>query len=210
MSVENGEWVMKGLEWDNPYRIRTWQELVNWINEIGFLPLFGNEVTGFSAEEHTSSKYWWTGNRREDPWEWREIIAASGKVAYGKFFGNKAGFISVDWLPYFANYRRDGYDFDAKWADPTSADYDKWLPILRNETNGAVAKNRRQIEPSYNPVLCINVNVTKQFKNFDVSFFANNMFRSTPLQSLVKNPGDKERRNSNVFFFGLQLTARIK
>lgn len=102
------------------------------------------------------------------------------------------------------------HDFDAKWADPTSADYDKWLPILRNETNGAVAKNRRQIEPSYNPVLCINVNVTKQFKNFDVSFFANNMFRSTPLQSLVKSPGSKERRNSNVFFFGLQLTARIK
>jgi hypothetical protein len=44
MSVENGEWIMRGLEWDNPYRIRTWQELVNWINEIGFLPLFGNEV----------------------------------------------------------------------------------------------------------------------------------------------------------------------
>ena len=102
------------------------------------------------------------------------------------------------------------HDFDAKWADPSNADYAKWLPILRNETNGAVAKNRRQVEPSYNPVLCINVNVTKQFKNFDVSFFANNMFRSTPLQSLVKSPGDKVRRNSNVFFFGLQLTARIK
>ena len=102
------------------------------------------------------------------------------------------------------------HDFNPEWANPTNPDYDKWLPILRNETNGAVAKNRRQIEPSYNPVLCINVNVTKQFKNFDVSFFANNMFRSTPLQSLVKSPGSKERRNSNVFFFGLQLTARIK
>ena len=50
MSVENGEWIMHGLDWDNPYRIKTWQELVNWINEIGFLPLFGNEVEGFSAE----------------------------------------------------------------------------------------------------------------------------------------------------------------
>lgn len=52
-----------------------------------------------------------------DPWEWRRIIARSGQVAYGKFFDKKAGFISKEWLPYFANYRRDGYDFDALWDD---------------------------------------------------------------------------------------------
>jgi len=102
------------------------------------------------------------------------------------------------------------HDFNASWADPESSEYSKWSSILRNEANGAIASNRREIEPAYNPVLCVNINVTKQFKNFDVSFFANNMFRSTPLQSLVKSPGSKERRNSNTFFFGLQLTARIK
>lgn len=146
MSVENGEWVMKGLEWDNPYRIRTWQELVNWINEIGFLPLFGNEVTGFSAEEHTSSKYWWTGNRREDPWEWREIIAASGKVAYGKFFGNKAGFISLEWLPYFANCRRNGYDFDSRYQDGFATRREKKIMdffIGEDEDGDAVFKDVR-------------------------------------------------------------------
>lgn len=72
MSIENGEWIMRGMAWDDPYRIRTWQELINWINEIGFLPLFGNGVTGFSAEEHTSPDYWWSGIRSEDPWEWRQ------------------------------------------------------------------------------------------------------------------------------------------
>ena len=117
MANENGIWIMRGLSWDNPYRIRTWQELIKWINEIGFLPLFANEVEGFSAEEHVSPDFWWTGNRQQDPWEWREIIASSHQVAYGKFFANKAGFISVEWLPYFANFRRDGYDFDARWED---------------------------------------------------------------------------------------------
>lgn len=117
MSVENGEWIMRGLDWDNPYRIRTWQELVNWINEIGFLPLFGNGVEGFSVEEHTSPRFWWSGDRREDLWEWREIMAGSGQVAYGKFFDKKAGFISLDWLPFFVNCRRAGYDFDARWED---------------------------------------------------------------------------------------------
>ena len=38
-------------------------------------------------------------------------------MAYGKFFDKKAGFISLEWLPYFANARRDGYDFDARWED---------------------------------------------------------------------------------------------
>ena len=105
---------MRGLPWDDPYRIRTWQELVNWVNEIGFLPLFANDITGFSAEEHVSANYWWTGDKEQDPWEWREIIAASHKVAYGKC---KAGFISKTWLPYFANYRRNGYDFDSRYED---------------------------------------------------------------------------------------------
>ena len=117
MSVENGEWIMRGLAWDDPYRIRTWRELVNWINEVGFLPLFGNEITGFSVEEHVSPDFWWTGDREQDPWEWRELIARSREVAYGKFFGKKAGFISLEWLPYFANARRDGYDFDSLYEE---------------------------------------------------------------------------------------------
>ena len=117
MSVENGEWIMHGLAWNDPYRIRSPKELVNWINEMGFLPLFGNGVKGFSVEEHVSPDYWWTGDREQDPWEWREIIAAGHEVAYGKFFDKKAGFISLEWLPYFANYRRDGYDFDSAWED---------------------------------------------------------------------------------------------
>ena len=108
---------MRGLAWDDPYRIRTWQELVRWIQEIGFLPLFANEIVGFSAEEHTAPEGWWSGDSAQDPWEWREIIAADHQVAYGKFFGGKAGFISKEWIPYFANYRRRGYDFDARYAD---------------------------------------------------------------------------------------------
>lgn len=113
----NDEWIMKGLDWNDPLRIRNHKELVNYIKQVGLLPLFSNEVEGFSVEEHVSPNYWWSGNRQEDPWEWREIIASEREVAYGKFFGGRAGFISVEWLPYFANYRRAGYDFDSRWED---------------------------------------------------------------------------------------------
>ena len=117
MAVENGEWVMRGLSWADPSRLKTWQDLVSWVDEVGFLPLFQNEAAGFSVEEHTASLSWWTGDERHDPWEWRRLIARSGRVAYGKFFGKKAGFISKAWFPHFANWRRDGYDFDSLWDE---------------------------------------------------------------------------------------------
>jgi hypothetical protein len=114
---EGGTWIMRGMDWDDPARIRSWEELIHWIDEIGFVPLFKNEVDGFSVEENTSDLFWWTGDPDQDPWEWRQLIARSGRVAYGKFFGKKAGFVSRAWFPHFANYRRQGYDFDSRWDE---------------------------------------------------------------------------------------------
>lgn len=117
MGNESGEWIIYGVEWDDPKCIHTVDEAIEYINGIGFLPFFRNEIPGFSLEERTASEYWWSGDAERDPWEWREIIARRGELAYGKFFNKKAGFISKEWLPYFVNYRRDGYDFDALWDD---------------------------------------------------------------------------------------------
>ncbi|MBQ7247089.1 MAG: hypothetical protein IJS22_03245 [Lachnospiraceae bacterium] len=117
MEFINGDFFMKGLDTGDPSAVTTWQELVEKIGQIGFLPFFSGEIEGFSVEEMTCSANWWSGDADSDPWEWREIIAADHRVAYGKFFDKKAGFISLEWLPYFANFRRDGYDFDARWDD---------------------------------------------------------------------------------------------
>ena len=147
MLVENGEWVMLGLSQDNPRRIRSPKELVERIKEAGFLPLFGSEVKGFSVEEHVSADFWWTGDKEQDPWEWREVIAAGHEVAYGKFFDKKAGFISLEWLPYFANYRRDGYDFDSAWEDSKANRREKLIMDILTDTdsNGDIVWADRQI-----------------------------------------------------------------
>ena len=128
MGNENGVWVMHGMKKDDPRRIRTPEELLERIDELGFLPLFENGVPGFSVEERTYAPDWWTGDGERDPWEWREILSRSGRVAYGKFFDKKAGFISLRWLPVFANFRRNGYDFDALWEDG-KAHY-RWKKIM--------------------------------------------------------------------------------
>jgi hypothetical protein len=135
MGNENGIWIMYGVSPDDPECIHTVDEAIAYINEVGFLPLFKNEILGFSLEEHTVAKYWWSGDPDVDPWEWRVLIARSGQVAYGKFFAGKAGFISKEWLPYFANYRRDGYDFDALWEDGKASRRQKKIMDLFAEEN---------------------------------------------------------------------------
>ena len=117
MVTENGTWILYGVSWDDPECLHTVDEASEYIEQVGFLPLFKNDIPGFSLEERTVPEYWWSGDPERDPWEWRERIARRGKIAYGKFFDKKAGFISTEWLPAFVNYRRDGYDFDALWED---------------------------------------------------------------------------------------------
>ncbi len=45
-------------------------------------------------------------------------LSPEDMISYmASFLIKKAGFISRKWLPVFANYRRDGYDFDALYED---------------------------------------------------------------------------------------------
>ena len=113
MGNESGVWIMHGAEDTTRDLILNADELTNYVNRVGFLPLFANKIKGFSVEEHALAKYWWTGDRLRDPWEWRMQIAGEHRLAYGKFFDGRAGFVSLEWLGRFANARRDGYDFDS-------------------------------------------------------------------------------------------------
>ena len=94
--------------------IRSAADIETLVEQYGFLPYFKCRIPGFSVEEYCSPDGWWSGDPRRDPWEWRSIVAQNGRVAYAKLFENKAGFVSREWYPVLASYRRDGYDFDAR------------------------------------------------------------------------------------------------
>ena len=100
---------MKLPDMNNP------QIVAKTVRELGFLPFFRNEIPGFSIEEHTPPALWFT--ETPGPWEWKGPLAGDPACVYGKFFRGRAGFISRDWFPVFANYRRDGYDLDARYDD---------------------------------------------------------------------------------------------
>ena len=67
------------------------------------------------------------------------------KCAYGKFLKNKAMYISPKWFPDFANYRRDGYDFDARFDDGLASFYDRELFMLLDEHAPVMSKQLKQI-----------------------------------------------------------------
>ena len=117
MDTSTGEWIMLGCSRDDPQCLHNPGDLLDMIRQIGFLPLFSNGIPGFSVEEHTPGDDWWTDDPATDPWAWRQILASRDEVAYGKFFDRKAGFVSREMFPDFANYRRDGYDYEGLYED---------------------------------------------------------------------------------------------
>lgn len=124
--------------------IHSWQELEALVEGCGFLPFFRGEIPGFSVEEHTPPEYWFSPVQ-EGPWEWKGPVARRGRCLYGKFFGKKAGFISREWFPEFANYRRDGYDFDARYEDGLASQRDKYLYDTVAEQGSVLSKELKDL-----------------------------------------------------------------
>lgn len=111
--------------------IRSRRELVELVNEIGFLPFFTCRIEGFSLEENIAYEAWyqgrWSGKIHWDAWDWKGEVLRNRELIYGKFFEKKAGFISLELWSDFCNYRRDGYDFDARYDDGLSPYKDKGI-----------------------------------------------------------------------------------
>ncbi len=122
--------------------IRTEQDLERAVETAGILPLFKNTVHGWSVEEHAAPETWFTD--REGIWEWKGPAIRGTGCAYGKFLGGKAVFISREWFPDFANWRRDGYDFDARFEDELASYQDKYLFELVDERAPVLSKDLKR------------------------------------------------------------------
>lgn len=84
--------------------INSWERLEETVRNVGLLPYFKNKIPGFSVEEHVPDNILW--DIENGPWEWKGRVLRNLQVAYGKFFWNRAGYISLDLLPDFLRLRR--------------------------------------------------------------------------------------------------------
>ena len=96
--------------------IRTMEDMAHMVEQYGFLPFFPCNIPGFSIEENTAREIYFKKDV-DGPWEWKGPVIRLTGAAYGKFFPGKAGFVSKKLFPHFANWRRDGYDIDARFND---------------------------------------------------------------------------------------------
>ena len=122
------------------------QHLIDAVNKFGFLPFFSNSIEGFSVEEHVTRDCWYHSESGEwSAWEWKGPVIRETGCAYGKFFEKKACYISPEWFPDFANYRRDGYDFDARYEDGLSNYRDKVLYELLDNSAPVISKRLKTL-----------------------------------------------------------------
>lgn len=93
-------------------------QLMELIQQIGFLPLLDSGITGYSAEELVSDDCRYVvfpdGGWDWPLWKWKGPIVTEGNCVYGKFFDKKAGFVSRAWWPDFYNYRRSQHPVPAE------------------------------------------------------------------------------------------------
>ena len=125
------------------FLIRTRADLVDAVGRFGIVPLFQNSIPGFSVEEHVAPEAWFSSE--EGVWEWKGPVIRETGCAYGKFFEKKAVYISKDWFPDFANYRRDGYDFDARYEDGLAERRDKFLYDLVASESPVLSKRLKAL-----------------------------------------------------------------
>lgn len=127
---------MRGMD----FIIKSRADLIEAINKYGFLPYFRNSIEGFSIEKHIEPRYWF--GDEEGAWEWEGSVI---QKTYGKFFECNVVYISKEWFPDFANYRRDGYDFDALYDDGLARHTDKVLYDLLDKSAPIISKELKKL-----------------------------------------------------------------
>ncbi len=126
--------------------INSKEDLIDAVNRYGFLPFFANSIEGFSIEEHITPECWWHSDTGVwSAWEWKGPVIRETGCAYGKFFEKKACYVSPEWFFELANYRRDGYDFDARYDDGLASRRDKLLYELIERSSPVTSKRLKQL-----------------------------------------------------------------
>ena len=81
------------------YKVKTYEEALDVIEEIGLLPLAPLIPEFPSLNTITLAKYWHS-ETEFDPWIWRTKFSTDGVAAYGKFIKKKSVLVSRQLLPY--------------------------------------------------------------------------------------------------------------
>lgn len=126
------------------FYIRSRDDLIEAVQTFGVVLYFSNKIPGFSLEEHCDPRVLWS-DTGEDTWSWKGPVIQAAHCAYGKFFAKKAVYVSAEVFLDLANYRRDGYDFDARYDDGLERYSDKELFDMIDARAPVLSKELRRV-----------------------------------------------------------------
>ncbi|MGE6256971.1 AlkZ-related protein [Heyndrickxia sporothermodurans] len=81
------------------YKVKTYEEAIKVIEEIGLLPL-APLIPDYPSLNSITSQSAWHSDTEFDPWIWRTKFSADGVAGYGKFIKKKSILVSRKLLPY--------------------------------------------------------------------------------------------------------------
>ena len=74
------------MTFSDDFTIGSMEELIDVIDEMGFVPFFANEIEGFSIEEHIADGCWYddADGGFWPAWEWKGPVVTRMKCACGR------------------------------------------------------------------------------------------------------------------------------
>ncbi len=99
--------------------IDSFEDFYNEIHKVGFSVGGENSEGIFTiADYYTNRMVSHSGDSETDPWEWRiRGLTQANKIAYGKVFFKKSGWINQEWYPYFLAIRRGSKTLEDMYED---------------------------------------------------------------------------------------------
>nr|WP_246017678.1 hypothetical protein [Mesobacillus subterraneus] len=85
------------------YKINTYNEAIQVIEEVGLLPL-APLVPEYPALNTITAPESWHSDTEFDPWKWRTKFSVDGVAGYGKFMKKKSILISRELLPFLRRF----------------------------------------------------------------------------------------------------------
>lgn len=136
------------------------EQLERLIKEWGFVPFFKNGIKGFSIEEMTPPQLLFGDEMENGPWQWKGPIIGNWESAYGKFFQKKAGYVSLEWLPDFINWRRSLYPLadetlDSRHIHEVLVENESMLSKQLKVASGFTLSRKRSMSNPDNPLMPI-------------------------------------------------------
>lgn len=93
-----------------------YQDFLERVEELGFLPLSHFLPDFPSVSDETVNKQWHTGDRETDPWVWKDRAAEEKRLAYGCILGGHKGFVARRMYPVFYAACRPGLSMPSRWS----------------------------------------------------------------------------------------------